>query len=44
MAIFALWLLFWVAGGVFGPVQYHPTAPLAPGTYHNSEHDSGSTR
>lgn len=25
MAIFLIWLGFWVAGGIFGPVQYHPT-------------------
>jgi hypothetical protein len=42
MAVFALWLLLWAAGSVFGPVQYHPTTPVDSNTYHDAGHDSGT--
>jgi len=42
MAVFLLWLAFWVLGGTLGPVQYHPDTP-AP-TYHDGGHDSGVGR
>jgi hypothetical protein len=32
VAFFVVWLAFWIAGGLFGPVQYHPPQP-APGQH-----------
>ena len=40
MAFFVLWMVFWVAGGTFGPVQYHPPQPApASTTYQPVEHE-----
>jgi hypothetical protein len=38
VAVFLLWLALWVAGGTFGPAQYHPAPADAP-SYH--EHETG---
>jgi hypothetical protein len=31
MAVFLVWVALWAAGGIFGPVKYHPPQP-APGS------------
>lgn len=38
MAGFLFLFLFFVAGGVFGPVQYHPNTPLER---YQGAHESG---
>jgi len=42
MGIFVAWFLIWLAGSIFGPVQYHPAADSAPPSTHESSETGGS--
>jgi hypothetical protein len=39
MAVFLLWFGFWLAGGMLGPVQYHPATSPPP-----ELHEAGAGR
>ncbi|HEV2283227.1 MAG TPA: hypothetical protein VGX75_12645 [bacterium] len=43
MEIFVAWFVLWLAGSVFGPVQYHPPDDTPPPDVHESS-EAGGTR
>jgi hypothetical protein len=43
VAAFLVWFALWLAGGLFGPVQYHPSLDAQTQVYPEA-HESGTGR